>query len=239
MNQPLQNVHIDKRDAVVVPLADTIALFGALNELTVLRRQAFEAMKTQGLTDSEAVEILNEPGVLKQLNTMAERKEKRLRETFEIQERFEKAKAEAARPIQQTNDILTGDDPRSLEYRIILMQEEEATETAIKQAAEEYKQELREIEVLPITVCTAATPEFLRVTSRKKFFDSVVSWGCKWLPFYGSFLPEAPLLPFLNDQPGGGFPFVFPVRPSKMREIWVLSDGEIDRVCGSADDVDL
>lgn len=35
LNQPLQDVHIHKRDAIVVPLADTLALFGALNELTV------------------------------------------------------------------------------------------------------------------------------------------------------------------------------------------------------------
>lgn len=120
LNQPLQDVHIHKRDAVVVPLADTLALFGALNELTVLRRQAFDAMKEQGLSDREAVKVLNDPAVKKQLETMAGRKEKLMQESADLQERFEKAKAEAAQPIQQSEDILDDNDPRSLQYQIVL-----------------------------------------------------------------------------------------------------------------------
>ncbi len=56
-------------------------------------------MKEQGLSDREAVKVLKDPAVQKQLETMAERKEKLMKESVAIQERFEKAKAEAAQPI--------------------------------------------------------------------------------------------------------------------------------------------
>lgn len=51
----------------------------------------------------------------------------------------------------------------------------------------EYKQELKEIEALPTTYCSRATPEFLRVTAMQKLMDATVAWGCKWLPFGQAF----------------------------------------------------
>lgn len=187
INQPLQDVHIDKHEAFAVPLSDAIALFGAVNELTLLRRQAFEAMKSQGVSDREAMEVLNKPEVKKQIITMAERKEKLQQEALKIQEKFEQAKVEAAQPLYDTEDILVDDDSRSLTYQIVLNQEQEAKENFARKAEAEYRQELREIDTLSKASWGRATPEFLRVTARQKLLDATVSWGCQYIPFYQHF----------------------------------------------------
>lgn len=100
LNQPLQGVRIDQRDVVSVPLADTLALFGAVNELTVLRRQAFDAMKAQGLSDREALETLNEPGVREIMVETAKTAEKIQERRQKAQEKFEKSAAEILKTYQ-------------------------------------------------------------------------------------------------------------------------------------------
>lgn len=100
LNQPLQDVRIDKKDVVAVPLADTLALFGAINELNALRRQAFDSMKAQGLSDQEALESMNDPGVREIMVETAKTAEKIQERRQKAQEKFEKSAAEILKTYQ-------------------------------------------------------------------------------------------------------------------------------------------
>lgn len=186
LNQPLQDVHIHKRDAIVVPLADTLALFGALNELTVLRRQAFDAMKEQGLSDQEAVKVLKDPVVQKQLTTMAERKEKLLNKALEIREKADAAE-QLLEPAEPSLDPLAGPDQKSLQMQIILQQEEREEQQLKELALQEARQEILEIDAL-----LAADPspqnqakvDMLHSVVLEKFNAVARTLGTYTIPFY-------------------------------------------------------
>ncbi|MDR1597853.1 MAG: hypothetical protein LBR89_02860, partial [Holosporales bacterium] len=72
IDQPLQEVHIDKHNVVALPLLDTIALCGASSEFVILKRQAFNAMRSKGMTTQEAMKKLNEPKTKQALEKVAQ-----------------------------------------------------------------------------------------------------------------------------------------------------------------------
>lgn len=164
-----------------------MALGDAVNDLVIVRRQAFEALQEQGLTDSEAVSVLEDPVVEDQLTKMAGRRGKLIQEALETQDHFEKAKEEAARPIQQTEDVLEESDPRSLAYQILLKQEEAAAETFAEKAVAEYQEEIQEINRMTATSHPKIVSECLRGAARQKLIDAIVIWSYRWVPLYGTF----------------------------------------------------
>lgn len=133
INQPLQDVHIDRHNAFSVPLTDAIALFGAIDELTLLRKQAFEAMTAKGISDQEAVQVLNDPGVKEILQETTQAAEKIKEKRQQSQEKFDCAASEILKRYQsmtsqERDDWL--DSPESiltdrglpLEYHILKQQ---------------------------------------------------------------------------------------------------------------------
>jgi hypothetical protein len=103
VDQPLQDVHIDKHNVFSVPLADAIAFFGACKEFTVLRRQAFEALKAKGMSDKQIIETLNDPEVKEVMQKTAEVSEKIKTKRIEAQEKFDVAAAEILQRYQSTS----------------------------------------------------------------------------------------------------------------------------------------
>jgi hypothetical protein len=72
IDSPLQSVHIDKRDAFSLPLLDALALCAASSEFVLLKRQAFDAMRSKGMTTQEAMKKLNEPKTEQALKKVAQ-----------------------------------------------------------------------------------------------------------------------------------------------------------------------
>jgi hypothetical protein len=106
---------------------------------------------------------------------------------MDAEEHFEQAKAAAARPILQSEDVLDDGDRRSLEYQIILDQEAQAFQDIAWKSETNYHREIREIDTMPTAFCGPATPDALKQTALERHVDTMITLGRRYLPFGETF----------------------------------------------------